>query len=400
MLLLALALAGTDLSADTLRRRPSPSDTASTGTIAVHRQPAFPIVTVRLSLLADDPPGYAGAGHLLQHLLLPSLREQIHQVGGSLQLSRSSDAVIYSATGPATELPFLADVLRSTLRPPRFSETAVLAAARALREERAAERETARLHARAALRVRLFPDDMPAAGTAASAARLTPEVLADVWAEMYRPERVSVLAVGDVELAAVQRVFSGLPETAVGSPLEFSPDTIPADSPGSPEATRNWIAIGYPAAEAAPAALTVVAHLLRDHLRERLPTAAVDAEHWWTRRDQALAALVAVPDRSLVAARAAVRGALAAIEEGLEEPEVRLATATVRREMLFYARTPERMAEVLGAFADRDGGDDGARLFFDALAELTEEEVRALLLVLAETPAILMEVPSQRLPSR
>src|SRR4051812_32837233 len=64
MFTLALALA---LLAprDTLRSRPAAQE--GPAVVVVHHQPAIPVVALRLSLLADDPEGYAGAGHLLQH---------------------------------------------------------------------------------------------------------------------------------------------------------------------------------------------------------------------------------------------------------------------------------------------------------------------------------------------
>jgi predicted Zn-dependent peptidase len=390
MLLLTLALA----AADTIGRPPP----APAGLVTVHHQPALPIVALRLSLLADDPPGYAGAGHLVQHLLLPSLREQVERVGGEVQASRSSDAVVYTVVGPAAEMGYLAGVLRSALEPGTFAETAFLAASRELAEERDAEWETAARHVRAALRARLFPNDLSPAGTLSSATRLTRDALPALWAEMYRPERVAVVAVGDVELPAVREAFSRLPEAPERGLGETFPDTLSMDPPVAPEATRGWLALGYPAFEGAPAALTVAARLLRNLLRERLPSAAVESEHWWTQHGQALAVLVAVPGTQLASARRALGSSLAALQEGVDAAAVREAAEAVRRDLLFYSRTPERMTEVIGGFVDRSGDPDAAQRYYAELDQVGEEEVRALLSALVERTPVSVEVPPQKLP--
>lgn len=394
MLLLALALAGLAPADTTL-----PPAQAPAGLVTVHPQPALPIVALRLSLLADDPPGYAGAGHLFQHLHLPTLRERVRRVGGDVQAARSSDALVYTVTGPAAEVEYLAGALRAALHPAAPGEAAFLAAARELEEERNAEWETASAHVRAALRNRLFPDDLSPAGTPSSAPRLTREVLPDLWAEMYRPERVAVVAVGDVQLRTVREAFARLPEPPAGGLWELFPDTLPAAPPAQPEATRGWLGLGWSATDADPAALTVAARLLGGSVRERLPTARVEAEHWWTRHGQALVAVVTFPAADSTAARRVVRSSLAALQEGLTPAAVRDAAAGARREMLFYARTPERMAQVLGQFVDREGDAEAAQRFHASLDRVGEAEVRRVLERLAERTPAFVDVPPQKLPT-
>src|SRR3954471_20230357 len=101
MLTLSLALAFA-AAPDTLRTRPAPAQDEP-AVVVVQQQPAIPVVALRLSLLADDPPGYAGAGHLLQHLVLPSLEEQVARVGGRVAAVRGSDGLVYQVVGPASE---------------------------------------------------------------------------------------------------------------------------------------------------------------------------------------------------------------------------------------------------------------------------------------------------------
>jgi len=211
MTLLLLPLIASLATGDSLplpRSLPPPAAAvgAEGAVVVVHRQPAVPLVSLRMAILADDPPGYAGAGHLAQHLLQGALRDQVALVGGQVQLQRTSDAVVYTVTGPASELGFLAGVLRSALRPPQASEAALLRASRELAEERLAEWEAADRHVRSALRARLFPEDLSAAGTESAANRLMEDdALRTAWARLYRPDRVVVTAVGDVRVAEVER---------------------------------------------------------------------------------------------------------------------------------------------------------------------------------------------------
>ena len=394
MLSLALALAAA-LSPDTAAA-PRPAQDAPA--VVVHRQPALPVVALRLSILADDPPGHAGAGHLFQHLWLPTLQEQAARVGGRVQAVRGSDAIVYTVVGPASELDYLAGLLRGTLRAPQPGTAEMLSALGHLAEERAAERESAPAYVRAALRARLFPADLPPAGTDPAAARLEAARLAEVWGEIYAPERVSIVAVGDVEERAVQRAFRDLP----GAPSERlstvpAGDTVPSLDADTPQATRAWLSRAYPASGAEPAALAVTARLVRNNLRRRMTRSTVEVEHWWTHHGQALAVVVATPDSLLPAARRTVGAALEAVGSDVTPEAVLDAARGVRRELLFFSRTPERMAEVLGAFADRGDGADAAQRFFARLEEVTEDDVRAMLASLAEQEPAVLEVPPQKI---
>ena len=387
MLTLLLAL-GLGAAPDSVPAR------AAEPAVVVHRQPALPVVALRLSLLADDPAGYAGAGHLFQHLHLSAMEARAARVGGRVQAARTSDAVVYTVVGPAAELPALAEILQGALRPPAAGTAELLRAQNDLAQERGAERQVAADYVRAALRARLFPRDLPPAGSDASAARLSVARLDDVWGAMYRPDRVAVVAVGDVEIDDVRRAFRDLPAAPL-APLGLRADTVRAFAADTPQATRGWLARAWAAPDADPASLTVTARLLRNHLRRRMTRSAVDVEHWWTHHGQALALVVATPDSLVRVARGTVDGSLAALAGTLDARLVRDAAAGVRRDMLFYARTPERMADVLGAFADRGDGPDAAQRFFAAVEAVTVDDVRAVLDALRAADPAVVEVAAQ-----
>jgi predicted Zn-dependent peptidase len=97
-------------------------------------------------------------------------------------------------------------------------------------------------------------------------------------------------------------------------------------------------------------------------------------------------------------ARRSVDAALTTLTTIVTPASVRDAAASVRRDLLFYARTPERMAELLGEFADRGGGEDAAQRYFAALDALTDDDVlHAIEQLRAAAPATVY-VPPQKIP--
>jgi predicted Zn-dependent peptidase len=394
MWMLTLALAAAAAGADSVPARPA---AAVQQVVLVHRQPAVPVVALRVSLLADDPPGHAGAGHLFQHLHLAAFRESVARVGGRVQAVRTSDAVVYTAVGPAAELDHLAEALLAVLRVPVPATAEMLRALAELAEERAMERETAPAYVRAALRAHLFPRDLSPAGTDAGAARLASAPLEEIWGAMYRPERVSVVAVGDVEPAAVRRAFAALPQPPSTGVRATAADTARSPAAHTPQATRGWTARGWAAHDEDPAVVTVAARMLRDDLRRRMTQSAVEVEHWWTHQGQAVVVVVATPGSLLPAARRTASGAVESLRGRVDDRSVRHAAAAVRRDMLFFSRTPERMAEVIGAFADRGGTGDAAQRFYAEVDRVSAADVRAVLSRLAASDPATVEVAPQAL---
>jgi predicted Zn-dependent peptidase len=373
---------------------------ARTATVVVHRQPAVPIVALRMSLLAYDPPGFAGAGHMMQHVQYPSLRDRAARVGGRVQIQRTSDAIVYTVVGPATELSYLAQLLVSTLERPRVQTDAALRAERELREERLAEWETAPAHARSMLRAQVFPSDLSSAGTDRSATRFTPSALPSIWARMYQPGLISVVAVGDVYLTDVQNAFQQLPPSQQVVPSAIEQDSVILASLAPAEATRAWFGSAYLASDLPPAAVTVAARLVGDHIRGRLPSAQVDVEHWWTHHGQALAIIVAAPEAQMDAARRVVNTAVASVLDDLTRARLLDAATAVRREMLFYSRTPDRMADVIGQFIDREGDPNAAERFYADLDRVDEDDVATVLETMLDRTPARVEIPPQVLQER
>lgn len=396
MMLLALALAAATAT-DTLS---APAAEAPNVSLVVHRQPAVPVVALRVSLLADDPPGYAGAGHMLQHVLLPGLQQRAGRVGARVQVARNSDALVYTVFGPASELPYLAGIIRTALRPRVVEATELLHARYELDEERKAEWEQAAAHVRSALRAALFPQDLPAAGTPASAVRLEGGILLSAWNKMYSPERVSVVVVGDVSTAAVEDAFRDMGPllgTGVGEvPLDdFAMDTVVAAPVAVAQATRNWVGVGYPLTNVEPAAVSVTARLLQRTLRRTMPAAEVTAEHWWTHYGQAVALVMASPNARPAALAAPVTATMERLQNNLDGDQIRTIATEIQREMLFASRTPDRMADIIGQFVDRERNPNAAQQFYAGLDRVNERDVRRVLTAMLVSSPQQVDVPAQ-----
>jgi predicted Zn-dependent peptidase len=388
------------------------SDSVPTGTVesdltaqgvalAVHHQPAVPLVALRLSLMASDPPGYAGAGHLYQHIVHPTLTERAAQIGARVLIERSADAVVFTVTGSSLELPHMAAMLRDALSPETIGEVQLLRVSRELAEERLAEWETAERHVRSVLRLRLFPEDISAAGTEPSAARLAERNgWRTAWTRMYRPDRVSITTVGDVRMDQVKAAFGSLPPAAEVRSAPQMRDTVSTVPLAPAEATRAWIGAGYLAGDVDPAVLSVATRILNDRLRQQLPNAGVVAEHWWTHHGQAVALVASVPGAQLAAAQRTMNTTVAGTAPAVTAAQVSAAATAIRRDLLFFSRTPDRMVGVIGQFSDRTGNPDEAQIFFDRLSTVTLAQVRAALTSLQAGTTARIEIPPQRLIRR
>jgi predicted Zn-dependent peptidase len=357
-----------------------------------------PLVALRLSILADDPPGYSGTAHLVQHLQLRQMEQEAAQVGARVQIARNADAIVYSVMGPAVELDHLARVLRLALVVPSVGAGDFLAAMHELAEERLAEWETAEGHVLATLRSQLFPHRLPAAGSQEAAARLTPARIPALWDHIYHPGRVSVVAVGSVTPAEVEAVFGGLRDARDASITPFT-ETVPLSPLAPPEATHGWFGVGWLATDADPVAVALLGRLLERHLRTRLNVVSLRVEHWWTHEGQALVAVAATSEAERRNARRILTDPLAALQGELNTAAVRAAGTALRRELVFYARTPDRFAELLGSFADR-GSTLEAQAFYDALEQVRLGDVLLAMDALRAVEPVRVEVAPQRVTSQ
>ncbi len=222
---------------------------------------------------------------------------------------------------------------------------------------------------------------------------------------MYRPERISVVAIGGVSASEVENAFrdmGSLLGTGVGEvPLDdLAVDTAVVTPGAVPQATRNWLGVGYSLSNVEPAAVSITARLLQRSLQRSLRTAQVTADHWWTHHGQAMSLVVASPTARPASLVAPVTAAIQQLQDALDQEQIRGVATEIQREMLFASRTPERMAEMIGQFVDRDRDPNAAQQFYARLARVNEREIRRVLTAMTASPPQQVQVPAQVLNVR
>ena len=105
----------------------------------------------------------------------------------------------------------------------------------------------------------------------------------------------------------------------------------------------------------------------------------------------------AVPTTLIARAPEVIRTLPATYLSEVTASRIAAAARAIRHDMLFYSRTPDRMAEVLGQFVDRGGDAASAQAYYAALGEVDEDDVRAVLRHLDTSTAIRVEIPPQKL---
>jgi zinc protease len=201
----------------------------------------------------QDPPGREGLAHLVEHLTFRShgpgeaaLWPRFWALGASFNASTDFEATTYHEVAPAPRLPeVLAAEGRRLLDPLDGLDEATFAVERdVVRNELRERNETHSFGAAYAGAFRAaFPEGHPfhrdLAGTHESISALT---LADARAYVaahYRPDNMTMVIVGDMDLAAVEGFVRGtLPAGLYGDPAHkhpiARPPTPPAEAPAPP----------------------------------------------------------------------------------------------------------------------------------------------------------------------
>jgi predicted Zn-dependent peptidase len=107
--------------------------------------------------------------------------------------------------------------------------------------------------------------------------------------------------------------------------------------------------------------------------------------------------MAAVPPTLVASTPDVLRALPSSILAQLSDEAVGAAARAIRHDMLFYSRTPDRMAEVLGHFIDRGGDAASAQAFYAELDRVRADDVREVLRSLVAGTAIRVEIPPQKL---
>jgi predicted Zn-dependent peptidase len=351
--------------------------------------PAPDVVSLRLSIPLDERPAEAGAGRLLVALAGARMAGPAATLGARIETGRTPWGLVYTVSGPAADLDFLAFLLREATRAPSDADGRLQRERAALDASLGRLEETGGGRVAAALRREATPGHPPVDGTRGSVMGLSASLLRDVWARSHHADAMTLLVLGDVADPVLLASLAGLgapADTPRPPPLEGPAPTSPA--PGPVQTLRHW----YGAAWSTPAPLdpraAAASVLLARHLRDEARDYEAQVRLWETRDHTVVAVVGAAYPARAGAWRARLEGLLEATAGELEAGEVREVAERARRDLLLQARTPWGRVHLVGRFVDAGLGPGGARAYVNGLGALDLDAVRTFLTALqASRPA-------------
>ncbi|MEU9091595.1 pitrilysin family protein [Streptomyces sp. NPDC048428] len=374
-----------------------------------------------------EPLGLHGVAHFIEHLMFegtpghPDFFGELQRGGAwDVNASTSQDRTAFFMTVPTALLPrALAMEADRMAHLPRALDEAALARHLALIRREEEERTRGPLaEAPGHLFADAFPPSHPyrhvSMGDTKALARLTPERVAAFHREHYRPERATLVVVGDLpaETAVDAAAASlGTVDRGPAPPLHPPPSPSPPGHPARSDDARGradadggstrWTVCPpgippqvYVLAHTAPygtrehAATTVLAAVLGRGKGSRLFRRAVrDARvarpateltaAWHLERDSSVifGSATATPGTSGAQLLAGVQEILTSVAHGLIPGELERAVRLVRREQLERLDDPAARAETFATHASLHGDAWKAYATAEAIADVTEEEV-------------------------
>src|SRR5690606_31548087 len=240
----------------------------------------------------------------------------------------------------------------------------------------------------------LFPG-APAGGANAVPGPLASSHLEWLWRRFYRPSAMSVVVVGEVPDTVIRSIFADWPTPPEPGP----PPSLRPVQGGTAEVQTNAarVGLGRAARTGESGALAAAAELVAARLRAG-GIAAAEAEVWWGPGRTALVVLgSALPDAP-AASPESIRATIADLAADVTADLVAEAQRTLRRRLLYQARTARGLAAVIGTFHERTGAPDGAARFLDALDRVAAKAVGRILRALVERPDAVLAVGPPRPP--
>jgi predicted Zn-dependent peptidase len=184
----------------------------------------------------DEPPGWLGISHLLEHMLFKgterrdarAIAQSLESLGGHLDAYTAREQVCVYARALAENLPEVVDVLADIACRSRLSPTDVDREKSIVREEILSYEDNPEEKINDVLADQVWGGHSlgrPILGTAETVDALTPAQLRDYYAGRYRAEHLLVSAVGPLDPRQVAELVEThfAPPTGVAMPLSESP---------------------------------------------------------------------------------------------------------------------------------------------------------------------------------
>lgn len=384
-----LVVAGVAAESDSTLGRIVSYDAADGPAVLVRLSPGSPLVALRLSIPIPSEGGMESSAGVLQALAADGFHNGAAELGASASITRTETHAIYRIVGPRSSFDQMAALLRRAVSWPGVESRHIDAAAARALHGQLASLETPALRIRHQLRRELFSS--PTSATVLDGVRQPPDPagLEWFWRRYYVPQRMAVVVVGDVSPEVAVSAFRGWPTPPPAGP---PPSTAGEIRRVAPEVIFPWAGLGYEGEGMDPAVLMIVAVLVERQLRVAGVRGGT-AEYWWNGGAGGLVVIGSVDGNSGQATpssrlrRAVVDAAATAGPSTVAE-----ARRALRHSLLFSARTPQGLAELIGDFYDRTGDPDAANAFLRRLRAVDPPAVQRALRTLADSSPRLVEL--------
>ncbi len=375
--------------------------------LLIRRDAAAPVVALQAWIdvgAADEQDHEHGACHLVEHMLFRGSRDlasgelaaRIEGAGGAVNAFTTPDQVVVQATMPSRAFEQVVEPLADAVLRPGFDTDALATEKQVVLEELrrdldAPGRQLSRLVA--ATRWRLHPYRRPLAGTPECVAELDGETLRAFHRRWFRPDRITLAVVGDLEPASARPILGAFgPRTRDPAPSRRRTpepeqlETRCAVRRGPFDSARFELAlpgtsVGDPATPLLDLLILCLGQGRASRLNRevRLRRRLVDglSAGSWSPADPGLITLTGLTtdDRVLDAVAACLDVARGLTEATLGPAELDRAKACIEAERDYERETMDGQARTLGYWAVAGGGPEAERVYRQAVREATAEDV-------------------------
>ena len=321
-----------------------------------------------------ERPEHNGLAHLFEHMVFKgtqrrsarAIAEEMEDVGGQLNAWTSRDTTMFHARLLARDLPLGVDLIADLVTGARFDADDIVREKEVVLQELGEARDTPDDIVFDHLQQAAFPDQAlgrSILGDEASLARISREDLLGWQAEHYAPQRLTLVAAGKVDHAALCRLAAaafpataGHPPAATGDEVRFHPGRHhDARRIEQAQLTAGWAAPGLhdPAQDAALlftlAAGGGMSSRLFQQVREERGLAYSVSASLTPYADAGLMSVHAATDpRQAAAARQLIDTVLHETAAGLEQAELNRARAQAVASLLMALEGPQGASDYLG----------------------------------------------------
>jgi predicted Zn-dependent peptidase len=356
----------------------------------VFLRPGNGTVAIRVSFPLAESPDEAGAAQILRALAASRMEGMARRIGAQARVIRTAEALVYEASGPASEIDFLAWILNEGLRQPepdRFNQVRRDQLAEVLRRQETPQGVLA-------LRIREAAggSSVPVLGSQVALDRMHAGIVEEVWRRTHGRDRARIVVVGDVDPEVVLASLSDL--KLLPSAGETRPAVAGAASQPSmrPEVIRHWVAEAWTMERPRDARALVAVALLGEQLRSGGGDYELGAEVWDIAGRWTLVISGAAYPRTHQAMRARIPGLLGEVLSTVTDDAVRMQSARIRGDLLLQASTPWGLADLVGQAMDAGLESRSVQMVLDELTRMEADDLRALLTTLGGRAPLRQEI--------